>query len=76
MHVNVRGKGLAGIQHTKVCHDKGIHTGFGGFLDSLRQAVGFLVGGEGVHGQVYLAATGMGVDDALGQLFRREVGRG
>ena len=76
MHVNVRGKGLAGVQHTKVCHDKGIHTGFGGFLDSLRQAVGFLVGGEGVHGQVDLAATGMGIDDAFRQLLRGEISRG
>ncbi len=40
------------------------------------QTVGLLVGGQGVHGQVDLAAAGMGVDDALGQLFRREVGRG
>ena len=76
MHVNVRGKGLAGIQHTKVCHDKSIHTGLGGFLDGLRQAVGFLVGGQGVHGQVDLAAAGMGVDDAFRQLLRGEISRG
>ena len=75
VHIDVRCKGLAGIQHTKVCHDKGIHTGLGCFLDGLGQAVGFLVGGQGVHGQVDLAAAGVSVDDTLGQLFRRKVGR-
>ena len=76
MHVNVRGKGLAGIQHTKVCHDKGIHTGLGSLLDGLRQTVGLLVGGQGVHGQVDLATTGVGVDDAFRQLLRGEISRG
>ena len=75
VHIDVRCKGLTGIQHTKVCHDKGIHTGLGCFLDGLGQAVGFLVGGQGVHGQVDLAAAGVSVDDTLGQLFRRKVGR-
>ena len=75
MHIDVRCKGLAGIQHTKVCHDKGIHTGFGSLLDGLRQTVGLLVGGQGVHGQVDLAAAGMGVDDAFRQLLRGEIGR-
>ena len=76
MHVNVRGKGLTGIQHTKVCHDKGIHTGFGSLLDGLRQTVGLLVGGQGVHGQVDLATTGVGVDNAFRQLLRGEISRG
>ena len=76
MHIDVRCKGLAGIQHTKVCHDKGIHTGLGGFLDGLGQAVGLLVGRQGVHGQVDLAATGVGVDDAFRQLLRGEISRG
>ena len=75
MHVDVRGNGLAGIQHAQVGHDKGIHTGLGGLLDGVRQAVGFLIGGQGVHGQVDLAAPGMGIDDALGELLRRKVGR-
>ena len=76
MHVNVRGKGLAGVQHTEICHNKGIHTGLGGFLDGRRQAVGLLVGGQGVHGQVDLASTGVGIDDAFRQLLRGKVGRG
>ena len=76
MHVNVRGKGLAGIQHTKVCYDKGIHTGLGSLLDGLRQTVGLLVGGQSVHGQVDLATTGVGVDNAFRQLLRGEISRG
>ena len=75
MHVDVRGNGLAGIQHAQVGHDEGIHTGLGGLLDGVRQAVGFLIGGQGVHGQVDLAAPGMGIDDTLGELLRRKVGR-
>ena len=75
VHVDVRGNGLAGIQHAQVGHDEGIHTGLGGLLDGVRQAVGFLIGRQGVHGQVDLAAPGMGIDDALGELFRRKVGR-
>ena len=76
VHVDVRRKGLAGLQHAQVCHDEGIHTGFGRFLDGLGQTVGFLIGGQGVHGQVDFAAAGVGVDDALRQLLRREIGRG
>ena len=75
MHVDVRRKGLAGVQYAEVCHDKGIDAGLGCFLDGLGQAVGLLVGGQGVHGQVDLAAAGMGVDDALSQLFRCKIGR-
>ena len=76
VHVDVRRKGLAGLQHAQVCHDEGIHTGLGGFPDGLGQTVGFLIGGQGVHGQVDFAAAGVGVDDALRQLLRREIGRG
>ena len=73
--INVRGKVLAGVQHTQVSHNKGIHARLRGGLDGLGQAVGLLIGGQGVHGQVDLAAAGVGIDDALRQLLRRKVGR-
>ena len=74
--INIRRELLAGFQHTQVCHDEGIHARCGRAPDGVRQTVGLFVGGQGVHGQIDLAAAGMGVDDALGQLFRCEVGRG
>ena len=74
--INLRRELLAGFQHTQICHDEGIHARCGRAPDGVRQAVGLFVGGQGVHGQIDLAAAGMGVDDALGQLFRREVSRG
>ena len=74
--LDVRGELLARFHHAEVRHDEGIHARSGGIFDGLRQTVCLLVGGQGVHGQVDLAAAGMGIDDALGELLRREVGRG
>ena len=75
MHIDLRCKGLAGIQHAQICDDEGVHTGLGRFPDRFRQTVCFLIGGQGVHSQVDLAAPGMGIDDALFQLFRCKIGR-
>ena len=74
MDVDVGRERLAGVQHAEVGHDEGVHTGSGSVLDGLRQTVSLLVGGQGVHGQVDLAAPGVGIDDALAQLLRGEVG--
>ena len=74
MDVDVGRERLAGVQHAEVGHDEGVHTGGGSVLDGLRQTVSLLVGGQGVHGQVDLAAPGVGIDDALAQLLRGEVG--
>ena len=56
--------------------DKGIHTGLGGILYILRQLGQFLIGRQGVKGQIDLFAAGMGKDAALAQFPYRQVYRG
>ena len=75
MNIDLRGELLTGFQHAQIGHDKGIHTGGSSSLDGFGQAVSFLIGGQRVHGQIDLAAAGMGIDHALGQLLRRKIGR-
>ena len=73
--IDLRGELLTGFQHAQIGHDKGIHTGGSSSLDGFGQAVSFLIGGQRVHGQIDLAAAGMGIDHTLGQLLRRKIGR-
>ena len=42
--------------------------------DGVGQAVGLLIGGQGVQGQIDFAAPGMGVNHAVGQLLGGKVG--
>ena len=74
MHVHIGGPGLAGVQHPQVGHDEGVHPGGGRLPDGVGHPGSLLVGGQGVQGQVDLAAPGVGVDHPLGQLFGGEVG--
>ena len=76
MALHLRGVFFGQRQHTQIGDDKGIHTGLGGILYILRQLGQFLIGRQGVKGQIDLFAAGMGKDAALAQLPYRQVYRG
>ena len=75
MYFHTGGIFLGQSQYAKIGNNKGIHTGIGSVLHGLGQPVQFFIGRQGIQGQVYPAAAGVGKNAALPQFVIGQIRR-